>query len=420
MRKNSAHAVVAAAVNASVASGALASVVASSELSVNKDVVLSGFKCTCCATRFGAVAGTTPFCITCGSEDVEDMADSDDVVAALGGHAHCVQCGADLPYVVPGTEEQGVDLPTVDPLGADDVAAGVDDQNNGVDTTVPEQSIEDTNTATEDNGPVDSADNNTVVSDLTDDDYVDVDLDDNAGEDAEDDFDVVQTSTDSCMAFVNGMPVAKATRDKVGAAFASVAWVRSIKHVASEQGRRAALASFKFEPLVIKVALKPVAVARIDKMLADKTNEVTASAKDLREDWSQCVAIALAGINKGFWRQTENALKAGFYEELSASGVSKPAQLVDKVFASHGRSFLQTVVSKAEELRGLSLSTRNELAQQVEASNYMAAADDEEDDTESMDVTARLSGQGMRTKSVASVISTVTPLKSTLAGRKLF
>lgn len=456
MRKNSAHAVVAAAVNASVASGALASVFASAELSVDKTTVLSGFHCSDCSTQFAAIAGTKPFCITCGSEDVEDMAEDsgtpdllddedqltavtcavcgthnimrDDVVAALDGHANCVQCGADLPYVLPDVDE-GVDsteLPTVDPLGANDVAAGVDDQNNGVDTTVPDPDVVDNNTDTAPIEPQPNVeDNNTVTSgdEISDDDVVDVNLDDTFAEDDDDDFDVVQTSEDSCMAFVNGMPVAKAERSKVGASFASTGWIRAVKHTVRDQGRKAAFASFKFEPLVIPVPLKPIAQARIDTMLADQRTAEAASAKDMREDYTQCLAIALAGINKGFWRKSENALKAGFFDELSSVGVNKPAQLVDKVFASHGRTFLQSVIAKAEELRTMSLTVRNELAQQVEASNYMGAADEDdvEDDADSMDVTARLRGQGMRTKSVANVtLSAATPLKSTLAGRKLF
>jgi hypothetical protein len=456
MRKNSAHAVVAAAVNASVASGVLASVVASAELSVDKTLELSSFHCSDCSTRFGAIAGTKPFCITCGSEDVEDLEQDSDapdvldddeqltaitcavcgthnimrdsVVAALDGYAHCVQCGADLPYVLPddAADEDTAELPTVDPLGTDDVAAGVDDQNNGVDTSVPDPDAVDNNSAQDAPKPQPDVDaNNTVTSgdEITEDDVVEVNLDSTFEEQPNDEFDVVETTTDSCLALVNGVPVATASRSKVGASYGSPGWIRAVKHTVRDKGRKAAFATFKFEPLVIPVALKPIAQARIDKMLATKTAAVEASVKDMREDYTQCLAIALAGINKGFWRQTANALKSGLFEELSAAGVNKPEQLIDRVFARDGRSFLQTVTSKADELRTLSLAVRNELAQQVEASNYMAVATedtDDEDDADSMDVTARLRGQGMRTKSVASVLTSAAPLKSTLAGRKLF
>jgi len=99
-------------------------VLASEDLEIQKGEELSSFNCTDCGTHF-VTANAQPFCVTCGSDDVEieevevdtELPESDeemsavlcsacgthnivhdDVALALAGKMHCVTCGTDIEY----------------------------------------------------------------------------------------------------------------------------------------------------------------------------------------------------------------------------------------------------------------------------------------------------------------------------------
>lgn len=154
MRRNKkAHQVRASAVNAlSARLGTSVTVLATAALALPENLELASFGCKHCGTQFNAQASISPFCVTCGSDDVAPEVDdtpkeelneddelagilcagcgthnimSDAVAAKLGGNMFCVTCGDGLTYTPPETDE----LPEVNPVaGTDD---GDDDEDDG-------------------------------------------------------------------------------------------------------------------------------------------------------------------------------------------------------------------------------------------------------------------------------------------------
>lgn len=205
-------------------------------------------------------------------------------------------------------------------------------------------------------------------------------------------FDVAQTAHDRVTATVNNIPVAYLIKDKVDAElWGKTNWLRSIKQIAATHGRKKALSHFNFDPIVINFPLKN-RIQQAALMQTEKYSRVVeARVSDLREDYKQAIAIAAAGLNKGFFKNKENVLKAAFYDELCSVGVTKPAALVDKVFAAVGEKFLSTLLELAEELIEKPIEIRNQLSDTVEAANYMhSTPDSESENEETLDVRARL------------------------------
>ena len=114
---------IAKAINKGAPSGFLSTVLASEHLKLSK-VNLAAFNCLHCNTQFASLSKTKPFCITCGSDEVVDLATTkepeqiksskalsitcascgthniinDRVMSSLHGHAHCITCGENLAW----------------------------------------------------------------------------------------------------------------------------------------------------------------------------------------------------------------------------------------------------------------------------------------------------------------------------------
>ena len=166
-----AHLVKASVLNAaSDEKGAGFYVIAAAAPEVNKDTVLSAFKCGDCTTQFSALAGSQPFCVTCGSEEVdvedgegalspEDIGDDENLAnvecsscgthnivtletaSALGTKMHCVTCGTEIEYMPP-TEGEDVEENLEDVELSADGDDLTDEEMDDVDLTINDEEDE--------------------------------------------------------------------------------------------------------------------------------------------------------------------------------------------------------------------------------------------------------------------------------------
>ena len=419
-------------------------VVASPDLAIDRKAEIAMHECQHCKTKFGALAHTTPFCVVCGSDEVDDLeseslvdgedisddADlsavtctacgthnifSDKVSATLGGEMHCAACGEPVTYKVAESDADSM----VDEL----------DDGDGVD--LEESSDEDALDGVSDELDAEES------SDEGDDGFA---FDTTSEDDVE--FSMLQlvgTGTtlnlamlDSTLVAMAGVvPVALLTKETAGMnsdVFHKQSFIQAVEHTASKLGIKAALEHYGFNAIVAKVPLGDLVATRLEAQLEEKHAEVTAQLKDVRTDFHQCFALANVGLLKNFFKGREHALKAGFYQELSTLGVRNPAKLVTRVFETYGPAFVQTVLATTDELMAKGVDVRNQLAEAIDTTNFVPveAEDEVEDDAEDDTVEARLAGAGLRVHSKSPELSstvtagTIHSLREALPGKRLF
>lgn len=130
----------------------------------------------------------------------------------------------------------------------------------------------------------------------------------------------------------------------------------------STYGVRAGLKSMGFALAKVNVGRSDV----LNKRVESRTKQVTASIKRSNaasnEALGQCLAIAAVGINRQYFKDTRNELRAALEVELGSAGVRNASKLVRRVFASHGVDYAKAILTLANRLVGMPEETRNAFA----------------------------------------------------------
>jgi hypothetical protein len=151
-----------------------------------------------------------------------------------------------------------------------------------------------------------------------------------------------------------------------------------------KRGLRAGLIKSGFALAKVKIASSKVQAkvisARVDTALKQKLE--SAARQDKAMD--QALAIAAVGVNRRFFKDTPNDLKASLETELQRLGVRGGSNLVRACFAEHGVAYAQSIVALAKKLAAMPEEHRNQFADALditEDSEYEdpLEAGDEED-----------------------------------------
>lgn len=447
MAKN--KAVVAKALRALAKTNGPSFVIASEEPEL-KQVEMAAFKCNACNVPFRAVAGTQPFCVTCGSEDVidEEIPAEDDFVfpetddemsaiqcsscgthnlitdklaTAFAGNLHCVTCGEDVEFMAgegDTSENEGDEVVLEgedDLLAVEDVAA---ESSEGEETEESEQSegedlIDDTEEEAEFEGDVDND------GDIDAEDFEAVEEESVGEESARIKLLTVakkgelsfELSGSKLTAYIGDTPVATLQKETAGenaGVMHSTTFTQAVKHTARSMGVERALAHFGFKPLFITVPVNKFVNMKAEAKISGERAKIEEQAKTFKDDFRHCLQIASAGLNKRFFKNQDNALKAALFDELSALNIRNPAKVIDKVFAAHSDSYHSTLIALATDLLGKDANVRNQIAEAVGCANYQAAEMDEvdmldeESEGEDVSVEETLESAGVRRKSVTA------------------
>lgn len=87
----------------------------------------------------------------------------------------------------------------------------------------------------------------------------------------------------------------------------------------------------------------------------------------LRNEFKEAVALALEGMAKNFFQDTDNPLKAALYTELVKAGVDNPTRYIEAAFERSATQFFDVVLDKALELMSKSEEVRREIAAMIKA-----------------------------------------------------
>lgn len=193
---------------------------------------------------------------------------------------------------------------------------------------------------------------------------------------------------DNILALVNGIHVANLPKDKAGEnaeVFHSEAFAQAILHAAEGHGIKQSLAHFNFQPITVQFPQSKAVKAMVSKRVAEAAKKFGEQSKTLEQDFLQCMSIAATGLNRGFFRDKENALKAAFYDTLTTAGLKAAERIIDPVFAKNGDVYHKTLIELATELMKKPVDVRNALAEAIGETKYQevtAEGDQDQDEDE--------------------------------------
>jgi len=399
--------------------GAVFYVLASPNADSYKTQEIGGFKCVSCTTEFASTKseGFAPFCVNCGSEDVkahdvkvqavaEDNAlsgiqcptkacaslniVSDETATTLKGEVCCASCGTHINYEI-AEQDASKEFDEADKFQKEKMAGDKAENKESAEDVTDTEEVEDKDDKDEETS---DSDDDFGGDDIGNDDEEMMDEDEDVDESCMEmsmlkialaskqrSVDIVNVGA-AVYAMVNGSTVASLNFEKAGdnkSVFYTKAFLDSIAAKVNNIGLEKALANFGFQE--IKVAF-PLAKT-IEENATVKAEAAVKSYKErlatLSADMTQCLSIAATGLNKGFYRNEGNPLKAAFYAELEAAGVRSPAKIIDKIFAAAGDDWNKAMITKAMDLLSKTVEVRNELAEAITGSAYQLADAEEAD-----------------------------------------
>ncbi len=143
--------------------------------------------------------------------------------------------------------------------------------------------------------------------------------------------------------------------------FATVTEIEMAKH-----GVRAGLEKMGFVLATVNLGKADVLNKRVEAKAQKLTAGIRAEAEAQFDVLEQALAIAAVGINKGFFKNQSNELRAALDTELSAAGVRGHQKMLASVFATKGIDFAKAILTVAKQVALMPVETR---------ANFVAALD---------------------------------------------
>ena len=108
--------------------------------------------------------------------------------------------------------------------------------------------------------------------------------------------------------------------------------------------------------------------AKIDKKYSDMYKKKIA---DLRNNYKYCISLVLSGLNKNFFSDVDNILKASLWQSLREAGINNAMEYIESAFEASADQFFDTVLTKAEEYMELPKEALDEIAKAIGNSNVI-------------------------------------------------
>jgi hypothetical protein len=135
--------------------------------------------------------------------------------------------------------------------------------------------------------------------------------------------------------------------------FATVTEIEMAKH-----GVRAGLTKMGFVFATVNVGKAEVLNKRVEAKAQKLTAGIRAEAEAQFDVLEQALAIAAVGINKGFFKNQSNELRAALETELTAAGVRGHQKMLASVFATKGIDFAKSILTVAKQVAVMPEETR--------------------------------------------------------------
>lgn len=146
----------------------------------------------------------------------------------------------------------------------------------------------------------------------------------------------------------------------------------------SKHGLRAGLRNMGFSLAKVNLASNAVLNKRVEAKTKKVTAAIRRNSQSTNAAMQQCLAIAAVGINRQYFKDTRNELRAALEEELVAAGMRNGQRLVRRIFASKGVEYAKAILMLANKLSDMPEVTRNHFASALDLTNDGEIDDDEE------------------------------------------
>lgn len=143
--------------------------------------------------------------------------------------------------------------------------------------------------------------------------------------------------------------------------FATVTEIEMAKH-----GVRAGLEKMGFVLATVNLGKAEVLNKRVEAKAKKITAAIRAEAEAQFDVLEQALAIAAVGINKGFFKNHTNELRAALETELSAAGVRGHQKMLASVFATKGIEFAKAILTVAKQVAMMPAETRANFVQALD------------------------------------------------------
>jgi hypothetical protein len=156
--------------------------------------------------------------------------------------------------------------------------------------------------------------------------------------------------------------------------FQDVVGVEMAKH-----GLRAGLKNMGFVMAKVNITANNVVNKRVETQTQKVTAAIRRNSAATQASLKQCLAIAAVGINRSYFKDTRNELRAALEDELAAAGVRGASKMVRRVFAKNGVDYAKAILTLANKLSEMPEVTRNAFASALDLTND-GETDVEDDD----------------------------------------
>lgn len=131
-------------------------------------------------------------------------------------------------------------------------------------------------------------------------------------------------------------------------------------------GLRKGLVAMGFALAKVNVAKSEVLNKRVEAKVKTVTAAVRRSSQASTAKLEQCMAIAAVGINRKYFKDTENQLRAALESEMQAAGMRGASKMIQRVFAEHGVSYAKSMVTLANKLSEMTQAGRDAIAEALD------------------------------------------------------
>lgn len=216
---------------------------------------------------------------------------------------------------------------------------------------------------------------------------------------------LVQMSDNKILALYKDQVIATLTKQSAGNnadIFDTAPFHKAILSQAKTKGLREGLTPFGFTFAKLATPVRKQAAALVKTQVASAKAEIAKEREAMVRVQAEALAIAATGMNRDYWKKFPNTLKAAFTRELSSMGISGAKTMVNRIFASHGLTYAESMLAVADLLAKKSESARAELAENLDMTDTDTAADEDDEEENAEDLHQMVNDTGYEDEAVVS------------------
>ena len=281
--------------------------------------------------------------------------------------------------------------------GEEAVAESADDEDESSEEDEDEESAEEGEGEEgegEGEGEEDEGNALSVLDSDTEEVAADSDMDESA---SAEDLDVSYSSAirgqASWTAYFKGVPVAMASKSSAGKnadIFDTPSFGHAALASAKAVGVKKALVELGFTPIKHKVSVSKEVRRLVDAQVAEQREALASELKSHQEKFLSALATAAIGINRGFFAEVKNPLKAALWNAMSSAGIRNPEAMIDNAFRAHSDAYHTVLFAQASDIVTKPAEVQESLAKTILGTNYQAVSSEQMGNS----VEDRLAGMG--------------------------